>query len=159
MHKPFVCLAILLALAASRDAAAVETVRVDASSGAPRLVVDGKPVRARMFFGMPGTKPVKASAAGGPIAFEFVAVQDAPRTGTMHFRFGQAPGSVELDDIRVEDLTTGQDALPRCDFEMGTAAFTSAWRIWPPDEKNTVGQVEVRPGGGREGSAGLCITL
>ncbi|MHB1035115.1 MAG: beta-galactosidase [Pirellulales bacterium] len=159
MHRTFVCLAIFLALAASRDAAAVETVRVDASSGAPRLVVDGKPVRARMFFGMPGTKPVKAPTTGGPIAFEFVAAQDAPRTGTMHFRFGQTPGSIELDDIRVEDLTTGKDVLPRCDFEQGAAAFTSAWRVWPQAEKNTVGQVEVLPGRGREGSAALCVTL
>ncbi len=28
------------------------TVRVDASQGAPRLIVNGKPVRARMFFGI-----------------------------------------------------------------------------------------------------------
>ena len=34
-------------------AMSVETVRVDASSGAPRLVVDGKPVRARVFWAPP----------------------------------------------------------------------------------------------------------
>ena len=36
-------------------AMSVETVRVDASSGAPRLVVDGKPVRARVFWAPPGS--------------------------------------------------------------------------------------------------------
>ena len=62
------CCALMLGLVWSSLAGAVETVRVDASSGAPRLVVDGKPVRARMFFGLPGTKPLRADTAGAEIS-------------------------------------------------------------------------------------------
>jgi len=138
---------------------AAETVRVDAASGAPRLMVDGKPVRARMFWGAPGTKPLPVSPAGGEIVFEFQPTQDEPRSATMHFRFGQKPGTIDLDDIRVQDLTDGHDALARCDFESGPAAFSGAWHVWPTDEQNTVGKVEVRPGSGRNGSVGLRVTL
>jgi beta-galactosidase len=157
--KLICCLALFGGVAWSGVAKAIETVRVDASSGAPRLVVDGKPVRGRMFFGMPGTKPIAVGTAGGVIQFEFVAAQDAEKAGTMHFRFGQKPGTIDLDDIRVENLTTGQDVLPRCDFESGPTAFTSRWSVWPPGEQNTVGKVEVRPGSGRDGSDGLHVTL
>ena len=151
--------ALILGLAGSPIAEGVETVRVDASSGAPRLVVDGKPVRARMFFGIPGTKPLPADTVGTEISFEFVPAQDEPRTATMHFRFGPSAGTVDLDDIRVQDLTTGDDVLAQCDFESGESAFTSHWNVWPEGERNTVGRVEVRPDCGRDGSAGLHVTL
>jgi beta-galactosidase len=153
------CSALILGLVWSSIAGAVETVRVDASSGAPRLVVDGKPVRARMFFGIPGTKPLRADTAGAEISFEFIPTQDEPRAATMHFRFGQLAGTVDLDDIRVQDLTTGEDVLAPCDFESGESALTSHWNVWPEGARNTVGQVEVQPGCGRDGSAGLHVTL
>lgn len=138
---------------------AAETVRVDAASGAPRLVVDGKPVRARMFWGAPGTKPLRIDPAGSQVTFEFSPAHDEPRIATMHFRFGQTPGTVDLDEIRVEDLTTGHDVLPKCSFESGMSEFSSRWNIWPLGDKNTVGKVEVRPRCGRSGSAGLHIAL
>ena len=43
------------------------------------------------------------SAAGGPVTFEFTPAEDEPQRTTMHFRFGQTPGTVDLDDIRVEE--------------------------------------------------------
>ena len=45
--------AIVLAILSVTPAGAVETVRVETSGGAPRLLVDGKPVRARIFWGAP----------------------------------------------------------------------------------------------------------
>ncbi|MCX7669094.1 MAG: hypothetical protein N2439_03360, partial [Anaerolineae bacterium] len=149
----------ILGAACCSVACAVETVRVDAASGAPRLVVDGKPVRARMFWGAPGTGLLRVGEAGGQVVFEFSPAQDEPKIATMHFRFGQKPGVVILDGIRVEDLTIGQDVLPTCGFESGEADFTSRWNVWPPGPKNTVGQVEVRRGCGYGGSAGLHVTL
>jgi len=50
---------------------AVETVRVDASSGVPRILVDGKPVRARMFWGGPGTRPLSIGPKAQAVDFEF----------------------------------------------------------------------------------------
>ena len=151
--------AFLVAFGWSLTAHAAETVRIDATSGSPRIIVDGKPVRARVFFGIPGTKPLPVSATGGPVTFEFTPAEDEPQRTTMHFRFGQTPGTVDLDDVRVEDLTTGKDVLPQCTFESGSSDFTSRWNVWPIGERNTVGRVEVRPGVGRAGSGGLHVTL
>lgn len=152
-------LMLSVGLAGSSFALSAETVRVDASSGAPRLIVDGKPVRARMFFGLPGTKPLAADSAGREISFEFTPTQDEPHAATMHFRFGQTPGSIDLDNIRVEDLTAGGDALATCDFEAGERALTDQWSTWPEGARNTVGRVEVRAGCGHAGSAALHVTL
>ncbi len=134
------------------------TVRVDATGGAPRLLVDGKPVRARMFFGIPGSAPIAVPAGPNQIAFDFAASKSTD-TGTMHFRLGNKPGSVDLDDIRVVDLDDGREVLPRCDFENGPASLARAWTVWPPGEKNTVGRVEVKAGAGRSGSAGMHVEL
>ena len=94
------------------------SVRVDCTGGAPRLVVDGKPVRARMFFGIPGSAPLAVAAGPRQVAFEFTA-SDSAETATMHFRFGNKAGTVDLDDIHVVDLEDGREVLPRCDFENG----------------------------------------
>ena len=138
---------------------AVETVRVDATSGAPRLLVDEKPVRARMFWGAPGTGAVRVAPEGTEILFEFSPHQDEPGNATMHFRFGQTAGGVDLDNIRVEDLTSGQDVLPVCSFESGQPDFSDQWHVWPFADKNTVGTVTVKPGRGMENSAGLHVSL
>jgi hypothetical protein len=159
MTKIGYCLGLIVCAACCSPSPAAETVRVDAASGAPRLVVDGKPVRARMFFGIPGNASLPAATAGGQIAFEFSPAQNEPKIATLHFRFGQTPGTIDLDDIRVEDLTSGQDVLPKCGFESGTSEFTSRWNVWPVGEKNTVGKVEVQPNCGRDGSAGLHVAL
>ena len=134
------------------------TVRVDATGGAPRLLVDGKPVRARMFFGIPGSAPIAVPAEPKQVAFDFTASKSAD-TGTMHFRFGNRAGSVDLDDIHVVDLDEGREVLPRCDFENGPASLARGWTVWPPGEKNTVGRVEVKAGAGRSGSAGMHVEL
>jgi len=141
------------------DAAGVETVRVDASSGAPRLLVDGKPVRARMFWGAPGSRPLTVGKAGQEATFEFSPAEDEPATATMHFRFGNTPGQVYLDDIRVVDVTTGRDVFPPCDFEDGAEGLRRAWTHWPPGAQNTVATVSVVPGQGRKGSAALHVAL
>ena len=59
----FVTCVSLSLLAASRNSERL-TVRVDASSGAPRLMVNGRAVRPRMFFGGPGAGTIKVEPAG-----------------------------------------------------------------------------------------------
>lgn len=151
-------LASLSVLAASKTSKGL-TVRVETPSGAPRLVVNGQPVRARMFFGGPGSAPIRIESAGRSVEFEFVAQEDAPATGTLHFRFGQIPGDVFLDNIRIVDTASGKEVAPACDFESGPDAFSRDWTFWPPGPANTVGTVLVEPSVGASGSAGLHVKL
>ncbi len=135
------------------------TVRVEAGSGAPRLVVNGRPVRPRMFFGGPGSVPLRVEPAGRAFEFEFTAEDDSQHTGTLHFRFGQVPGDVFLDNIRIEDVTSGKDVTPVSDFENGPEAFSRAWTTWPPGAANTVGTVTVEPAVGEKLTGGLHVNL
>ena len=151
-------LASLSALAASGTSKSL-TVRVEARSGAPRLVVNGRPVRARMFFGGPGSAPIRIEPAGRSVEFEFVAQEDALAMGTLHFRFGQIPGDVFLDNIRIVDIASGKEVMPACDFESGPDAFSRDWASWPPGPANTVGTVSVEPSVGANGTAGLHVKL
>ncbi len=144
---------------AASSASAVETVRVDASLGVPRIVVDGKPVRARMFWGGMGPGLIHVEKAEQMITFEFLAAQEDASRATMHFRFGNTPGDIYLDDIRCVDLDAGQDAFPISDFEQRMESFQKSWNIWPQGAQNTVGTVNVEPGRGFKGSAALHIAL
>lgn len=134
------------------------SVRVFALNDTPRLLVNKTPVRARMFFGGPASSPIHALPEGEKRNFEFVAQSGANGDGTMHFRFGHIPGDIFIDNIRVEDATTGEVIL-HSNFEKGAQSFTNDWTTWPPGKLNTVGNVEVEPGAGEDGSAGLHVTL
>ena len=134
------------------------SVRVDCTGGAPRLLVDGKPVRARMFFGIPGSAPLAVPAGPRLVTFDFQA-KDSADAATMHFRFGNKAGSIDLDDIHVVDLDDQREVMPRCDFEDGSGSLGRAWTVWPPGEQNTVGLVEVKAGAGQSGSAALHVVL
>jgi len=152
---PIACVLILLV----QSATAIESVRIDASAGAPRILVDGRPVRARMFWGAPGSRPLSIGTASQLVEFEFSPAHDEPGQATMHFRFGQTPGEVWLDDLHVFDLTSGQDVIPVQDFAAGMDAFRRAWTFWPSGEQNTVGTIRVEANRGRDDSAALGITL
>jgi len=97
------------------------TVRVDPSGGAPRLVINGQAVLARMFFGSKNSAPLPVSTDAREVSFEFTPVQSEPAKATMHLRFGPSAGDVYLDDIRVTDLATAGDVVPLADFEAGRA--------------------------------------
>jgi len=149
---------LALAVFCATTALAVETVRVDVSAGVPRILVDGKPVRARMFWGAPGVQRMNVGKAQR-VDFEFTSNYEEPGKGTMHLRFGQTPGDVYLDDIRVVEIATGREVIPRCDFEQGQTSFSRDWTFWPTGPQNTVGTIQVEPGCGRDGSAGLHVKL
>jgi beta-galactosidase len=135
------------------------TVRVRVTAGAPRLLVNGQAVRPRMFFGGPGSSPIAIAPAGRKVEFEFVAQEDAPENGTLHFRFGHAAGDVFLDDIRIIDVASGRDVAPAADFASGPESFSRDWAAWPPGAANTVGTVAVEPSVGAAGTAGLHVRL
>lgn len=135
------------------------SVRIYAASGAPRLVINGKPRRARIFWGAPGPGLLPLPETATTISYEFSPSQSEPTAATMHFRFGHDPGDIYLDDIRVTEIETGREVLRSCDFEHGDVDFPGEWRVWPPAPQNTVGTVRVESGVGNRGSAGLHIHL
>jgi len=153
------CSAALVTVAAVAAAPPAASLQVDTTAGAPRLLVNGQPVRARMFWGGPGGAPIPIGPKARMIAFEFRPTEDEPARATMHLRFGRTPGDIFLDDIAVRDLDTGRDVVPRCDFEGGADAFARDWTFWPTGKQNTVGHIAVLPGIGREGSAGVRVRL
>jgi hypothetical protein len=155
--RTFIAWLVTVAMS-SAVAGAPLVVRVETTNGAPRLTVNGTPVRARMFFGMPGPAPIPVSPAWQKASFEFVARRSASN-GTLHFRFGHTPGDVYLDDIRVADLESATDLVPRCDFERGPESFKRDWTFWPVGAANTVGTVDVLAGAGRDGTAALHVKL
>jgi hypothetical protein len=112
-----------------------------------------------MFFGGPGSAPIRIEPDGSNVEFEFVAKDDARDAGTLHFRFGELPGDVVLDNIRIEEMTSGKDVSPVSDFERGADAFSKDWTFWPPEPANTVGTVKVEGSVGKSGTAGLHIKL
>lgn len=151
-------IAALLGLGVLVKPAAALTVRVESAGGAPRIVVDGEPVRARMFWGSPGWSALPLEAEWKRIAFDFTATGSA-ENGTMHLRFGPSAGDVFLDDIEVRDADSQSALVPLSDFEAGEPSFTRDWTFWPAGAANTVGRLAVEAGAGREGSAGLHVEL
>lgn len=134
------------------------TVRVEVRDGVPRILVDGEPARARMFFGIPGSGRIGVGPEGREIRFEFTSAGDAD-DGTFHIRCGTIPGDVDLDEIRVVDLEDGREVVPTQDFESGPESFAGRWTNWPQGDQNTVGRAAVAEGVGKGGSAGLRISL
>lgn len=119
--------------------------RVRPTPGGPQIHVDGEPVVPRWFFGSVRGGAVAASRDWLPRSFEFTPAEDIDGRGTLHFRFGHVAGEVWLADVRVFDAETGDDVLPPGSFATPDA-FEQTWNLWPPDEANTVGDVEVVDG-------------
>ncbi|MEI9896189.1 MAG: beta-galactosidase [Chthoniobacter sp.] len=156
--RPALASLFLLAFAAIPLRAAELTARVESPNGAPRIVINGKPMRARMFFGAPGSSALPIGPEWQHIDFEFTATGDAG-TGTMHLRFGHGAGEVFLDQIQVTDIGEKRDLIPQCDFEGGQRDFDHDWTSWPLGAPNTVGKIAVEPQAGHGGGGGLHVTL
>lgn len=142
---------LLLAL----PALAIETARVEVKNGAPRILIDGQPIRARMFWGAPGQRPLPVKQTR-LVSFDFVASEDEPNRATMHFRFGHVEGDLYLDNLQVIDQDT-QRVVVGDDFE-DAQALSKRWNTWPTGDRNTVGRVTVEAGKGDK-SAGLHVNL
>ena len=136
---------------------AAEEVRIDVSSGAPLIVVDGEPVRARMFYGDSGAKPIPIDDELKEYAFEFVPKESSNGRAALAIYFGAKPGSVVLDDIELKEISTGRDVFPSCNFENGIEDFDrSTLRLWDKERMN-FGNGNVEDGVGSNGSAALVL--
>ena len=82
-------------------AGAGPTVRVGQTPGGPQIMVDGKPIPPRMFWGSPGGGRVATTPEWTERSLEFATLRDVQGTGTLHFRFGHVPGQVWVADVRV----------------------------------------------------------
>lgn len=151
-----VVLVAVLALAARTPGLEV---RVRTRNDVPQIHVDGQAVRGRMFFGIPGRSTLPVGPEPTRIEFIFRAVETEPKHATMHVRFGQEPGNVVLDDIRVVEVATGRDVVGPLGFEDDLETFTAQWRYWPPGKQNTVATWEAVDGIGEGGSRALRVTL
>lgn len=153
----------LLMVATTQFLVAAERVRVETVDGVPQIRVDGESVRARMFFGNPGVKEIEIDAEPRRISFDFTALESAPESGTLHFRFSPHAATVFLDDISVEELDAegkaGRTVCGPYRFENGMDDFNANWLYWPTGEANTTGDVSVQTGSGDADSAALRIRL
>ncbi|MDR2754940.1 MAG: beta-galactosidase [Planctomycetaceae bacterium] len=143
---------------------AVETVRVGVTNGVPRILVDGQPVRARMFFGNPGSLPIPVGTNTQRFTFEFQPVESETQTATMHIRCGKKTSVISFDDLLLEELDNNRKSIRNvfgpCRFEKGMDDFKNDWTFWPPvSEKNTTGNVTIEPNTGNDGSAAMTIRL
>lgn len=94
--------------------------------GVPRIEVDGKPLRARLFWGGANSLPVPVGASR-TITFTFRAPLTT-ETATLHFRFGQELGTVQVSNVRITDTTSKATVLGE----------EQHWNVWPPTEKGRV---------------------
>lgn len=110
-----------------------------------------------MFYGGPRPAPIQINPPGRSVEFEFTAEHDALGTGTLHFRFGQIPGDVFLDNVRIVDVASGKDITAPSDFEDGPDSFGRAWSSWPLGPANTVATMTVEPSAGEHATGGLHV--
>ncbi|EDY21786.1 hypothetical protein CfE428DRAFT_1032 [Chthoniobacter flavus Ellin428] len=156
--RPVLASLLSLVLPAASLFAASLTARVESPNGAPRILVNGQPVRARMFFGAPGSSALPIGPDWQKIDFDFTAA-DSADTGTMHFRFGHGAGDVYLDQVQVTEVGQKSDVIPLCDFEGGQGDFDRDWTSWPQGAANTVGKITVESQAGAENGSGLHVKL
>ena len=135
---------------------------VQPADGAPRITVNGRPVCALVCFGADLVRAFAGFPPSALVTFDFTA-PISTSTGTMHFRCGNKPGEVYLDDLEVRDLDSSAMLIRRNDFQTGSADLRAmALLAGGPTKRGRPkysGAVAVAPGIGREGSAGLKITL
>lgn len=120
------------------------TVRVQKTPGGPQIFVDGKPVPPRFFWGSMNSGKITATPEWKEQSFDFVPGQ-VDDTGTLHFRFSQAPGEVLLADVKIQDAQTGEDILTPGSFA-SEEGFKKSWSSWPIAEANTTGKIDFPEG-------------
>ncbi len=122
---------------------AAECVKVESRNGAPCILVDGQPVRPRVFFGKPVSQPLKLQAGENVFDFEFRPIASSQKRGTLHFRPDSEPGTLRLDDLSIIESETGRSILPPEDFD--APDDLQNWRTWHTEVQGTViGSIAVR---------------
>ncbi|MDO5581914.1 MAG: beta-galactosidase [Planctomycetia bacterium] len=147
---------------------ALDTARVEVRKGVPVILLDGKPVRGRMFYGGPGgqNNAFLAGSEWKTFSYEFTPSRDVIQCGTVHFRFGVQPGTVYLDNIVIEEVPSksdskiiGKDPNRKVyTFEGGTKEYADAWCQWPIPK--AIPELSIKVSScGVDGSKGLSIAI
>lgn len=138
---------VLILNLSMQTASAEVNVRVHPTSGGPQIFVDDEPVPPRFFFGTRGgLRPIAVEPdTWQTVSFDFTPDHDVVECGTLHFRFHKKASRFQIRNLRVVDVETGNDVLPIDTFK-AKQSFENTWNVWPLEEKNTVGRVEVSDG-------------
>ncbi|MBI4976436.1 MAG: hypothetical protein HZC28_03080 [Spirochaetes bacterium] len=114
------------------------SVRIGVTNGIPRILVDGTPVRPRMFYGYTSVSrqgSASLSSEWRNVTFEFTAPSDDAQTA-VHFRFGENPGDIYFDDFTIRDITADTETASSA-FNDG-ASFSAPWGYWCTDKNGPV---------------------
>ncbi|MDR3708484.1 MAG: beta-galactosidase [Capsulimonadaceae bacterium] len=139
----------LIALVPTLASANGLTARVKTIDGVPRLVVNGKITRPRIFWGGPGSSSIPIAAGEQSLSFTFSPVLSEPSTATLHLRFEHKASKVVVKSVHLVDLTTGSDVIPETHFR-DQAEFDKEWAFWPANAPGVNGSVSVLANGGVE---------
>lgn len=132
------------AIAVSGSQADALTAGVHIVGGVPRLVVNGKPMRPRIFWGGPGTAPLSIAKGRQTLNLTFSPELDEPSTATLHLRFKEVLSTVLIESVHLRDLTAGVDIIPT--ERLGDAAvFAKDWAFWPPNANDNSATITIMP--------------
>lgn len=165
LFRPILCLLATLACLSffSYSAFAAETggkkFAVEPRNGVPVFTIDGVPTRSRIFFGLNGEQPLVFTPEYTRYENEFVAEDDGRRKGTIHFRFGIAPGEIDIDNFAITEKETGKIVAGPYSFE-DKEEFSQNWQVWHDVfEGRRVASTAIEKGVGTDGSRGLRVKI
>lgn len=104
-------------------------VALDSTKGAPRILVNGKPVRARMLFGNPGSRPFELGLETQQHGFDFEPFEDSSDS-TLRLDFTETLGEVFVDGFEVFDLD--RQEVRSEPLAPSPSEFRSNWSMLPP---------------------------
>ncbi|MDO5567207.1 MAG: beta-galactosidase, partial [Planctomycetia bacterium] len=87
----------------------------------------------------------------------FTTNRKADHTGMVRFLTDNVPGDIVLDNIRVEEVETGQAVFPVSDFE-DSVPIEKFWRCFPKGKEPKV-TAAIKPGCGKDHSTGLILSF
>lgn len=137
----------------------IERVRVEPVQGVPMILVDGRPVRSRIFWGgQTRGIPKELSSEWQDFSIVFTSSEDAEKRGTLHLRFSHEPGEIRIDDLSITDVETGKIIYSAQSFE-DPQIFAKNWYEWPKNANDSVGKMKIVSGMGYQQSGGLVVQL
>jgi beta-galactosidase len=156
---PILCVAVLL----TANAFGVENSKkfaVETFDGVPMITVDGSPVRARIFSAIPSdAAPLRATDSWQTLEREFVAPETVNGDGTIHFRFGSAPGIVAVDNFSIIEKGTNIPVAGPCAFE-SKAEFEAKWGSRHETFQGVaIGSFNIQQNAGHDESSALVVRI
>ncbi len=150
---------VLSALVMFRVAWAVD-VYLQTDHGVPHIMVDGKAVRQRWFWGNQAADRLVLAPGWQEVSAHYIPTFTGEHNLTFHLRFPHQPNEFLLEYYEVIDETAGKPLVPRFDFDGQTGAAPQGWVAWPTDpQKNTVGVTRLVENASSQGGAAWRITI